>query len=780
MATHLFRPSPRVIIAALLAALIASPARAQCPGDCDGDGDVGIHELILGIAVALGSGDREACVVVDANEDGRVEIAELVRGVGAALAGCPMCGTEAFPCPDLPFDFATAEEAAFALQVTLDGQPAAGVRVTVTDHLPWPEGDQAIEDLIGGRLYLQGVTDAEGRLDGLVKIPTAVDAVDIVANLADASGPYTVEALRAFWGPFAPSARLRVARAALGDVRLALRGDATSPLRAAQAVVAPAQTVPSALLKTIGQILPEQSSAGASFVSDVYSPNLIVTEPATVSVTFVFEGAGYQNTMGYFTYQEEPDGRITILSSDLLFPNASFPSAGAMRSGDTVVLGDAAGRERLFEPGERIGFFLIANGWVADSRVRTWTYSLPGVPSTDPTANRLSGYGLYTTLNQLNPENAVGREDLSRHVAMLHMNGVAGFLDGKDFFLTGFEDQNRAVGTDNDFNDLVVVVTATPFRAIAESDVLPYEPGDPDGDGVSGTSDHYPTDPERAFVTRYPTSGSTVVALEDQYPRPGDIDYDDAVVAYEFELVADRTGAIKDLLATFHLLARGASYDHRLGLHLPGLPAGADGLVRLERFLSGDEPAYESEPDRTVAAIVAADRRIDDLFPSTVRALPPLAGRIYTNTKSVTPDRPPASARLAITFTDAIPAATLGVVPYDLYFDVVRGAERWDVHFPGRPPFAERPSHLPAEVGAAAFLDPNGYPFRLELPNEWRFPLESVPVDLAYPSFTLWRSSRGTSGRSWYASPTNKPGRLSSPLGNYLPSRDWTLRLPPP
>ena len=44
--------------------------------------------------------------------------------------------------------------------------------------------------------------------------------------------------------------------------------------------------VPDSVLQTIGDVLPEQSSAGAAFVSDVYSPNLVISEPATVQAIF--------------------------------------------------------------------------------------------------------------------------------------------------------------------------------------------------------------------------------------------------------------------------------------------------------------------------------------------------------------------------------------------------------------------------------------------------------------------------------------------------------------
>lgn len=781
------RTLPLLLLA--LALVAAAPASAQCPGDCDGDGVVRIDELLASVGRALGTGDPDRCVVADADENGAVSIAEIIAAVDAALDGCPDCSTQPGGCPPTPFDFATSDAVTLSLRVTIDGAPAAGAIVTVTDPLPLPQADELIEDLSHGAVYFQGAADADGRVAALLKIPTAVGRVDVIVNYPDATGPYAVEPLRAFWGPFAPSARVNLGRDEIASAEVALTADAPigAELRrgahglplAAQAVAAPREAVPGSLNKLIGQILPEQSSAGASFVSDVYSPNLVVTETATVSVTFMFEGAGYQNTLGYFTYRENLDGTVTILSSDLLFPNASFPPQGSMQVGDTVVLGDASGKPRIFQPGERVGFFLVANGWVSDPRIKRWAYSLPGIPDVSGAVNQQSGYGCYTTLNQTNPEFAAGRDELSRHVAMVRMNGIPGFLGGKDFFLTGFEDQNRGA-SDNDFNDLVVVVTATPFTAIAESEVLPFEAGDPDRDGVSGTNDHYPTDPDRAFVVRYPSSGSTVVACEDQYPQAGDTDYNDAVIAYDFQVVTNSAGAVKDIVGTFHLLARGAGYDHALGVHIPGLPADAAGTLQVERFLSGDAPVRETDPERAIATLVADDARRVTLLPSTTAALPPLPGRVYTNTKSETPERPPASVRMHLTFDRAVPAAALGVVPYDLYLDVVRGAERWDIHFPGQPGFSDRPAHLPVERGTGSFLDPNGFPFLIELPTEWRFPLELVAIDAAYPSFTLWRTSRGASARTWYLSPTSKPGRIAKPLATYLPVRDWTVRLPSP
>lgn len=538
-------------------------------------------------------------------------------------------------------------------------------------------------------------------------------------------------------------------------------------------------TVPASVMKTVGEVFPEASNSGASYVSEVYSPNLLVSERATVQITFLWEGAGYQNSLGYFTYVEEPDGSVTIKDRNLVFPNASFPREGTRKTGEQVDLVAADGSPRVFEPGEKVGFFVVANGWKDLGDIRNWSSIQPAIPAATAATNATTGLGCYTTLSELNPEMTLAHPEAARHVAMIRMDAVPGFLDDEEFFLTGFEDLNRAKNSDNDFNDVVVVVTSTPETAIQTTDVPRYKKGDPDGDGVTGTADHHPDDPLRAFVTRYPTHGFTVVALEDMYPARGDADFNDAVVAYAYQLVTDAKGNVKDILADYHLLARGAGYDHALGLHLAGLPDGATGTVEIERYLSGDTIVQEPVVRRAVSEMVRGGKRIGDVFPSTKAALRAVKGS-FTNTATAEPERPAASARVVVTFDTAVAATALGTVPYDLYFTVRGWQGPADVHFPGMPGLADRAESLPKEEGPAAFLDEAGFPFLIEVPTSWRFPLEQVALSAAYPDFKKWQESRGQEQRDWYLNPHSDERLIANPLAAYIPARDWTIGLPTP
>lgn len=78
-----------------------------------------------------------------------------------------------------------------------------------------------------------------------------------------------------------------------------------------------------------------------------------------VYVTFISEGAGYRNTLGYYYYHKDnPPQSADDLNKVVIFPNASAKySGGELIQGNTMkLLGE-------FEEGTVIGFYVISNGW---------------------------------------------------------------------------------------------------------------------------------------------------------------------------------------------------------------------------------------------------------------------------------------------------------------------------------------------------------------------------------------------------------------------------------
>lgn len=266
---------------------------------------------------------------------------------------------------------------------------------------------------------------------------------------------------------------------------------------AGQSIDAPTITnepVDQGVIDTVRESLPESRAVGATFLDPAYEPTLLLSEDGQVMVTFVDEGAGYQNSLGYFSYPSgtldgyskadlDVDGNGVLSVTEMasvpgvetgwVFPDAT-KAPGRLQTGDTVTLGDGT----VYAADTSIGFSLVQNGWDG-AGVKGVTS--PGNPQT------------FYTLDFVNPEAAptstsadsgVGN---TRHVAML-------FEDtSKEAVLMGFEDLNRddrnandrRYRSDEDFNDAVFVIRSNPISALAGSDIA-TAPGPLAGSAAGG------------------------------------------------------------------------------------------------------------------------------------------------------------------------------------------------------------------------------------------------------------------------------------------------------
>lgn len=236
------------------------------------------------------------------------------------------------------------------------------------------------------------------------------------------------------------------------------------------------------LLQEVQLALPESVVANKEYLSSEYNPNITLQSDAHMSVTFLDEGAGYRNSLGYFTFTDNAfdgstfgdldlngSGHIGInelqaidgIETGMIFNNVSERwGGGSLLAGDTVgLLGteitDINGTEfnmtggSVFTAGTNVGFFLLQNAWTG-SEVKGW----------DNNADPLAMY----TIDFLNPENnasaTIDNVDInSRHVAMMTS------LSGENELILGFEDLVRPQG-DNDFNDAVFRIRTDPVEAL--------------------------------------------------------------------------------------------------------------------------------------------------------------------------------------------------------------------------------------------------------------------------------------------------------------------------
>ncbi|WP_101310249.1 DUF4114 domain-containing protein [Labilibaculum manganireducens] len=104
----------------------------------------------------------------------------------------------------------------------------------------------------------------------------------------------------------------------------------------------------------------DNRAANSELFSDENNLILKLTEESPVYLTFVDEGAGWKNSLAYYTYNSEnPPASADEIELHMLFPNVSKEGeGGGLKTGDRVQLGDAP-----FAQNTVIGFCLIAQGW---------------------------------------------------------------------------------------------------------------------------------------------------------------------------------------------------------------------------------------------------------------------------------------------------------------------------------------------------------------------------------------------------------------------------------
>jgi len=149
--------------------------------------------------------------------------------------------------------------------------------------------------------------------------------------------------------------------------------------------------------------------------------NLRLVKESPVYVTFIDEGAGWRNSLAYYTYDAaNPPATVDDIELHLVFPNISKEGeGGALTTGDRVQLGDSP-----FAENSVIGFCLIAQGWKNGATV-------DGI------------YQHYTNTEFNNNSD-------QQHVLFKEQNC-------KDLVLC-FEDYQLPDG-DNDFNDIIFSIT---------------------------------------------------------------------------------------------------------------------------------------------------------------------------------------------------------------------------------------------------------------------------------------------------------------------------------
>lgn len=484
-------------------------------------------------------------------------------------------------------------------------------------------------------------------------------------------------------------------------------------------------TIPYDFLTRLASAIPERRdirTTNPDLITDDFGANVHLKKEADIYLTFVHEGAGYKNSLGFFTFSDDqiPQSKADIRET-IIFPNSSFNrdggSSAGLRSGDTMKIGH-------FTAGTNIGFLLVADGFNSKTGVTT-------VPNGGPPG----GDAVYYTLKHLNPETDPA---MKAHTILLN-DEESGFV------VLGMEDLSRNLGSgcDHDFNDTIYTVTSFPADAIDVTDIAPVPgPEDRDHDGVLDDNDDHPDDPGRAFDI----VNSGTFMFEDSWPVHGDYDFNDVVIRYQFLRAENKNGMVLDVIANFTLAAWGTQNHNGLAFQLPGM---SPSLVQIATLTINGGTATVLTPEGGQPNLVY--RLFDD---QATIASPTTPCEFFNVEQGCFGDGP--QVQLRISFITPRPASALGQPPWDpfLFRTDDRGHE---IHLVNHAPTALADMSLfgtgsdaSSPVEGRWYTSVCNLPFGLDIPEEWAWPLEGTEISTAYPKFLDWVNSSGTTSADWY------------------------------
>jgi len=488
------------------------------------------------------------------------------------------------------------------------------------------------------------------------------------------------------------------------------------------------------LKSRINASLPEGYSVPSKnpdYLNDASKANIKLIENCELWVTFVSEGAGYCNTLGYFYYPTNtpPTSASQISKAIVVFPNASFyGSGGALREGNKVKLKyydeNTSTWSDVFPKGITVSWFLISNGW---------------------NGNKITnGYGWQYSIPEFNDKNLKPQQNLILYDKT------------EEKMVIGFEDIRRVPGkgSDEDFNDDLFYATANPITAVQTDDMIVIQdPEDTDHDGVKDTEDEFPESADKAFQNYYPGKDQFgTLAFEDQWPAKGDYDFNDFVTDYNFKTITNAKNEVTEITATFKVRAAGAVQRNGFAFQLE---TSADNITSVTgaSILSNNFKLNTNgtESGQTKAVIPVCDDIIKLFGANMVNTT---VGGNTAAEKDIT---------INIQLKSPVAANTLGTAPYNPFLIVNIDSERGrEVHLAGKVPtdlvntgyFGKNEDRTDVSNGKY-YVATQNFPWGLNFPASFQYPTETTIIDKAYQKFNSWVTTLGGSFSDWYLDKTD-------------------------
>ena len=462
-------------------------------------------------------------------------------------------------------------------------------------------------------------------------------------------------------------------------------------------------TLPRDTVNHIYSVMPESQPVNSAYIASDVRSNIEIRRDfngyATVDLTFLNEGAGYTNTLGYYIYSiDNPPTTLSDISTHtIVFPNASKAPQGDLVEGDTVDL------KVQLRSGEGLGFILLQNGW---------GYSGPEI--------KPDNAKIYThrALNAgQSPQNVMFLDELNK------------------FFVLGFEDIIN--GGDQDYNDLLVSLNVTPYEAV-----------------IPGTTPLPPTGGTGGGVTNYPSlTGKATLMFEDLWPSIGDYDFNDVAIEYNMQRFLVGTDNLLKLTGNFQLTSYGAKFHNGFALHLPGVDKNNVKNVSLRRNGSTVTHRVIEQAPSELVIVISPDLKteLNSLCNGDLNCMNFNLSIEFNNpvAKSVVGLPPYDPFIFAI---DGKDHGNYSNRNWEVHLKEFAGTSLFNSAYMG--------TNDDRSSAVNSFVSGNNMPWAVNIADKVNVPKENIDISTAYPQFVNWVLSSGVSSTQWYKAENATSGTI--------------------
>lgn len=480
------------------------------------------------------------------------------------------------------------------------------------------------------------------------------------------------------------------------------------------------------------------------------SSDLVLTENSEVSVTLIGSNTCWNNSIGYYYYQEgqEPQNLMDI-NVIMLFPNTQdgfsefvkkkgnrFYGNIALDRGDAVKLmyypnianGDMSGATAEFPAGTKIGFLLKSNGWgMQQSQGDKVFYNCYTGEIKNATMSRqYNCWSASTDGLSYCPSNAEQNKTDKGAVSIPNPDGVARTAkfayqneQGQQYAIVSFED----AANDEDYGDVILAM-----KPVGVFKMLPT-------------------------VKPRVSTFTGVYAFEDMWPAKGDYDMNDAIVDYKEERefsVLEYGGAYKVTKQTFSLTTYRNYVSRKNGLAVTLDTPVKPSRVTMKKMVHGTDLMVDANFTVDGNVYLLTDDMINEINDTYI---------------------------LELTYDTGINDGKAAKIKPFIYRDEEDG-KRWEVHIPLEAPtakmnfsyFGTYDDESDPENGLF-YVRRGNYPFSFFLSNVtidvFKNTIlvgdmkkidgnEGKPIDEFFPEFLGWSQSGGNKNKDWYKHPVNQ------------------------